>query len=125
MQETSLGIDIVSIERIKKLVQNERFLLRFFSQREREYFLLRKNSPHTVAANFAGKEALLKALGLGLGGMKLSEIEILRLASGAPVVKLSGGAEQTAERLGAADIKISLTHDAGIAAAVVTVIKSV
>ncbi len=111
------GIDIVEISRMERPTQNERFYTDFFSKDERELFDAQKYAAQTVAGRFAAKEAVLKALGLGLGDMPLSEISIIKLPSGQPEVKLKGAAKQKAEDLGVKRIHISISHDGGYAIA--------
>ena len=112
-----IGIDIVEIVRIDRPAQNERFYTDFFSDEEIAVFKACKYAPQTVAGRFAAKEAVLKALGQGLGGMPLREISIIRLPSGQPEARLTGEAKRTAEALGAKRIHISISHDGGYAIA--------
>lgn len=101
-----VGTDIVKISRIEKSIKSEAFLNRVFSERERE--LISKKGASTAAANFAAKEAFGKALGSGVRGFSLSEVEILREESGAPYILLSGDAERLAEGL---TFSVSLSHE--------------
>ena len=62
-----LGLDLCEIARMEKLLNDDRFLSRFFTEAENEYFLSRgKSSAATLAGLFAAREALGKALGCGL-----------------------------------------------------------
>ena len=70
----------------------------------------------SAAANFAAKEAFLKAAGKGLGGFALAEIQILRGEGGAPYYLLSGGAAAWAAERGA-EVRLSLAHEGGLALA--------
>lgn len=110
------GIDLVEINRIQDIVQRSRFLHRFFSQEEIDFFIKKSYSPASIAANFAGKEAFSKALGTGVRGFSLSEVSILRDEHGSPYIKLSGDAKKAA---GDRSFSISLTHTDTAAAAVV------
>jgi holo-[acyl-carrier protein] synthase len=112
-----IGIDIVEIARMGRPSQNARFYTDFFSDEELEIFKACKYAAQTVAGRFAAKEAILKALGLGLGDMPLREISIARLPSGRPEVRLTGAAKQKAEELGARRIHISIAHDGAYAVA--------
>ena len=112
-----IGIDIVEVSRMERPSQNERFYTDFFSDEERAVFEACKYAPQTVAGRFAAKEAVLKALGLGLGDMPLREISIVKLPSGRPEVKLTGEAQRKAEELGAKRIHISISHDGAYAVA--------
>ncbi|GAA0078967.1 holo-ACP synthase [Clostridium sp. CTA-5] len=85
-----IGTDIVEIHRIKKIVEsNPNFLKRFFTLNEIKYFETKGLNANSIAGNFAGKEAVSKALGTGFRGFGLKDIEILRDDLGKPVVKLS------------------------------------
>ncbi|MBY6837598.1 holo-ACP synthase [Clostridium botulinum] len=85
-----IGTDIVEIERIKKAIEsNPNFINRFFTEKEIEYFKLRKVNANTISGNFAAKEAVSKALGSGFRGFGLMDIEVLRDELGKPIVNLS------------------------------------
>ncbi len=115
-----IGCDLVDIHRIAHAMENRRFLVRNFSQAENEYFSKRQFSPAVVAANFAGKEAFAKALGTGVSGFALHEVEVLRNKAGKPYLRLTGDALSLAESLGIECLHISLTHtDASAGAFVV------
>lgn len=106
-----IGTDLVEVARVEKAIQkNDRFVSRFFGREERTYFEDSQAKIQTLAANFAGKEAVLKVFGTGLRGCQLSEIEILRDSLGKPVVKLSGAAAELAHQLEIDQIMISLSH---------------
>lgn len=104
------GIDIVEIDRIKKTMENPNFLQRFFSGEERDYFSSRGFAPQTVAGNFAGKEAFSKAIGTGISGFRLEEVEILRDELGKPHIALSGAAKKIADEMGISGLYISISH---------------
>ena len=74
------GIDLVEISRIKSAWERfgRRFLERVFTPSEQAYCLARKRPEESLAARFAAKEAVAKALGLGLGRFSWQEIEIVR-----------------------------------------------
>ncbi len=103
-----LGIDIVEIARILTAMDRwgERFLHRVYT--EPELRLCRKK-PSRLAARFAGKEAVMKALGTGARGISWREIEILAEPSGKPSVHLYGKAQAQAEGLGLDKLAISLS----------------
>jgi len=114
-----LGIDICQIERIDKALQkDERFLLRYFTQEERNY-LNTRSAAQSAAGMFAAKEAFLKALGVGLsGGVALADIGVAHDAQGCPSYSLSKKAADAMRRKGASASFLSISHDAGVAAAV-------
>ncbi len=106
---TSVGVDIIEIARIQQAVDGwgERFLHRIYTGPE---LRLSRNKPPRLAVRFAGKEAVMKALGTGIKGVSWREIEILAEPSGKPVVHLSGKARDKAESLGLDSFAISLSH---------------
>ncbi|HLG91609.1 MAG TPA: 4'-phosphopantetheinyl transferase superfamily protein, partial [Acidimicrobiales bacterium] len=71
------------------------------------------------AARFAAKEAAMKALGLGLGGLRFCEVEVARDPSGAPRLRLHGQSAERARRRGVRGWRVSLTHTESLAQAVV------
>ena len=104
----NIGIDIIEIARIERAIDRwrERFLHRIYT--EPELRLCRKK-PWRLAARFAGKEAVMKALGTGVRGISWREIEIVAEPSGKPVVNLYGKAQVKAEGLGLDKLAISLS----------------
>ncbi len=119
MVEIQSGIDLVEVARVRKSVENPRFLSRYFSEGERAIFAQKPNAHQTVAAHFAAKEAFAKALGTGVRGFALCEIEILRNELGAPFFVFSGGALALVQKMGYR-FSLSITHTREYAAAVVT-----
>lgn len=101
-----IGTDLIEINRVRKAYARESFQQKYFTERERE--LIQKKTSR-AATTFAGKEAVVKAMGTGFRGILPSEIEILREPDGAPCVCLSVKAAEQAERLGASRVHISLT----------------
>lgn len=105
------GVDIVEIDRISEIIKkNPRFLERCFTESERALFLEKGMKIETIAAGFAGKEAVSKALGTGIRGFNLVDIEILRDALGKPVVHLLGKAKDVALNKQIHRIELSLSH---------------
>jgi len=106
-----IGVDIIEIDRIEKAMKKtDRFLTRLFTEREIAYFMSKNLKAESVAGNFAGKEAVVKALGTGLRGFQWTDIEILRDELGKPVVYLYNGADQIAKDLGVSQIMLSISH---------------
>ena len=103
-----VGVDIVEIPRIKKAVERlgKRFLHRVYTEPELRQC---REKPPSLAARFAGKEAVMKALGTGAKGISWREIEILAEASGKPLVHLHGKARDKADALGLDELAISLS----------------
>lgn len=104
------GVDIVEIDRIAKAAKNERFFEKIFSEAEIALFEAGKYRMETVAGRFAAKEAVLKALGCGLGDIPMKDIETLRAPSGQPMTTLKGLAKQKADALGVKHMHISISH---------------
>ena len=86
------GIDLVSIKRIENIVRRwgDNFICRIFTPLEQEYCEKKGNKYQSYAGKFAAKEALLKALGLGLRGVNWREIEVINDNFGQPIIKTSG-----------------------------------
>ncbi|MDY7102911.1 MAG: holo-ACP synthase [Actinomycetota bacterium] len=115
-----IGIDAVDVARMRAIVaRRPGFVTRVFTDAEQAYAESAKDSAERYAARFAAKEAVLKALGVGLWKAKLSEIEVVRDAeSGAPALRLTGAAADLATERGVGRWLVSLTHTDTIAQAV-------
>lgn len=114
----SVGVDIVEIGRIERAIQRwrERFLERVYTPAE--LALCRGRAPE-LAARFAAKEAISKALGTGMRGIGWREMEILSNGRGKPLIKLYDRAQKRAQELGLTDFAISLSHSREFAIAFV------
>jgi len=107
-----IGTDIEEIERFLENIDNIDFLLKLFTQKELDYCFSKKNPSQHLAARFAGKEAIIKALsGIEISGITFTEIEIINNNLGVPYVQFS--------RPGMDNIyvKISLSHSSTISIA--------
>lgn len=114
------GIDLVPIDRIQRMLDDhaDRFLERCFTQAERDYCLSRAHPADHLAARFAAKEAILKALGTGWSaGIAWTDAEVITLPTGAPSVALHNHALRIADALGIRAWLLSLTHAGGLAMA--------
>lgn len=112
-----VGTDIVEIQRVMGACMRwPKFKTRLFTQEEWEYCGEGENYP-SLAARFAGKEAVAKALGTGVRGFQWTEIEILNDLAGAPYVTLHGKAAEVAKDKGVEQIMISLSHSKDYAVA--------
>jgi holo-[acyl-carrier protein] synthase len=117
---SGVGIDLLEIDRLERaLERHPRLAARVFTAGEREYAAARARPARHLAARFAAKEAVVKALGL-TGGFGLREIEVV--AGEPPTVRLSGRA---ADAAGDEQIKVSLTHSRDFAAAVAAIDKGI
>jgi phosphopantetheine--protein transferase-like protein len=112
-----LGIDIIKVDRIRQTLARfgARFVRRVLTAAERRYV---RDRPETMAGRWAAKEAVSKVLGLGVRGIGWQEIEVERLPTGQPAVRLHGRAAARAEQLGIARIAVSISHEADYAVAV-------
>jgi holo-[acyl-carrier protein] synthase len=114
-----VGVDLIEISRIARaLERHPGFRERCFTAAERAYCESRANPSQHYAARFAGKEAVGKALGSGVR-FTWKEIEIAGRPK--PGVALSGWTKAWAERVGAGDIELSMTHSRELAQAVCVV----
>ena len=122
-----IGIDLVKIKRIAEAHQRwgERFHHKAFTLGEIQYCLRKRDPAPSFAARFAAKEALVKALGIGLRrGVHLRDVEVQRGSLGKPVLKLHRRAEEICAREGITGIFLSLTHDQDFSSAVVVLEKA-
>ena len=111
------GIDSIEIIRIQEGIAKfgERFLRRFFTDGERSDC---GEMPPRLAARFACKEAVAKALGTGIGDVRWVDIEIRNGVNGRPVLVLHGEAIRLSDELGITQWDVSLTHTKDLASAV-------
>jgi holo-[acyl-carrier protein] synthase len=114
---TELGIDIINVDRIRATLSRfgRRFARRVLTETEDRYV---RDRPETLAGRWAAKEAVSKVLGLGVRGIGWTEIEIERLPTGQPSVRLHGRAARRAEQLGMERIAVSISHEAEYAVAI-------
>ena len=117
-----LGLDVVEIARIRKILEGppehaRRFVERCFTAREQGYCARERDPAARYAARFAAKEAASKALGVPKG-IGFHDVEILR-DEGPPTLAFDGVAFRAAAELGVARALVTLTHDGGVAVAVV------
>jgi len=112
------GIDIIEIDRIRRAIERwgERFLKRVYTDSELGRY---RKRPSSLALRFAGKEAVMKALGTGARGISWKEIEILAEPSGKPLVNLYGKAREKAGSQGLGPLAISLSDSREYAVAMV------
>lgn len=118
-QGLGIGIDIVAVERVQRLVtEHEGALGGLFTQRELAYCAGKRRRHEHLAARFAAKEAVLKALGTGLARrMRWTDVEVVNERNGRPTVNLAGAVASFAERHGLADLDVSLSHTEDMAIA--------
>jgi holo-[acyl-carrier protein] synthase len=114
---TELGIDIVKVERIARAIakHGRRFAGRVLTAAEDAYV---RDRPENFAGRWAAKEAVSKVLGLGVRGVGWREIEIVRLPTGQPTVRLHDRALRRADQLGMERVAVSISHEHEYAVAV-------
>jgi holo-[acyl-carrier protein] synthase len=114
---TELGIDIIKVDRIRAALERfgPRFSGRVLTPAESRYV---RDRPETFAGRWAAKEAVSKVLGLGVRGIGWRDIEIERLPTGQPAVRLHGRAAARSDQLGMERIAVSITHESDYAVAI-------
>ena len=114
---TELGIDIIKVARIRDTLARfgARFSRRVLTPAEQRYV---RDRPETFAGRWAAKEAVSKVLGLGVRGIGWRDIEVERLPTGQPAVRLHGRAAERAGQLGMDRIALSITHESDYAVAI-------
>jgi holo-[acyl-carrier protein] synthase len=117
----SVGVDLVEVRRVTLIAERygERFGRRVFTERELADCGLRAEA---LAARWAAKEAVAKALGTGFGPVGYLEIEVVQDGAGCPHVLLHGRAAALAEARGLARWALSISHDGGMAIAFVVAV---
>lgn len=118
----SVGVDIVNIERIEQMLKRwgTRFTDRCFTPHELEICAGR---PSSLAARFAAKEAAYKTLNTSVKNMSWQDIEVRSSSSGSPTLRFHRSAAEESRKQSWCSVSLSISHDAGVAVAVVTVIK--
>ncbi len=118
MTQLRTGIDFVDTHRVAELIDElgDTFVQQTWTEEE---IAECQSDVERLAARFAAKEATIKALQSGLAKVPLKDIRIINSPNGAPEIQLTGTAATQARELGLAQWSVSLTHDAGLAAAVV------
>ena len=112
------GVDIVKIDRFEKHIDDLKFLSKYFSPAEQEYISKKQNKKETLAGLFCAKEAVLKALGIGIGsGLDLRDISILHNDQGRPVVDVSAKLFYYLNAKNCNEVSISISHDGEYAVA--------
>lgn len=117
-----LGTDVCNIARVARYVERygARFTRRCFTELEIEHCTRYANGAEQFAARIAAKEAAAKALGTGWRrGVHWKCFEVAHEPSGKPYLRIHGRAAELASQMGVQNVNVSLTHDAGVALAVV------
>ena len=118
MNILGIGIDIIEIDRIEKVLKRTpRFLERNFTEKEIEYFKENNFRSESIAGNFAAKEAISKAIGTGIRGFNLKDIEVLRDHLGKPIVNTYNNLKEICIKYSVKEIKVSISHSENYAVA--------
>jgi holo-[acyl-carrier protein] synthase len=119
MAVIGVGTDVCSIERMRTaLARTPGLKQRVFTDDEQTYCDRRRDPAERYAARFAAKEAVMKAMGVGLGACKTRDIEIVRADSSAPSIVLHATAADLAASRGISAWHLAISHDGGVALAV-------
>jgi holo-[acyl-carrier protein] synthase len=112
------GTDIIEIGRVERVARlyGPRFIQRVYTEQEAAY--CRGRAPQ-LASRFAAKEAVMKALGTGVRGVRWRDVEVVRQRGRAPTIQLHGTALRRAERLGIDHLAVALSHSEEYAVAFV------
>ena len=115
-----IGIDLVDVQRFRKVLKRrEKIGARLFTDNELSYCHAAIDPAERMAVRLAAKEAVMKALGVGLGGVRFREIEVIKDPSGRPSLTLHGNAAQLAAETGIRHWHLSLSHTSSVAEALV------
>jgi len=116
----AIGLDTVDVARFREVLERRpRLIERLFTKAEQDECGRRADPVPGLAARFAAKEATMKALGVGIGGFAMRDVEVLRSESGAPILMTSGRASELVAKAGIDQLLVSLTHSGLVASAVV------
>lgn len=117
-----LGIDIIEHSRIKNMRLINDFIKKYFTENEQAIFFKNDKIKYkSIANNFAVKEAFSKALGTGIRGFLLNEVEVLRDEQGKPYITLYGKAKSVFESINGKNIFVSISDTDVISSAVVVI----
>lgn len=120
MTVMGVGVDAIEIGRVRAALERTPSLLdRLFTERERGACITRCGDLRYggLAARFAAKEAIAKALGTGVQGFAFRDIEVLSDERGRPTVLLHGGAKAAAAAAGIGGVHVALSHSSDLAVA--------
>jgi len=114
-----IGTDLVEVERFRlALTRRPTIEARLFSDAERAYAHRFRDPTKHLAARFGAKEAVMKAMGVGLWKFPMRDVEVVKLASGEPILRLHDKAAALAAQRGVREWRLTLTHTDTVAQAV-------
>lgn len=114
-----IGVDLVELDRFRRaLARTPTLADRLFTEGELAYAAQRDDPTERLAVRFAAKEAVMKAMGVGLGAFPLHEVEVVRADSGQPSLALRGAAADVAADCGVTRWLLTLTHTERVAQAI-------
>lgn len=120
MTIVGIGTDVVDLHRFRESLERTPGLRdRLFTDHERVYAERKADPTDRLAARFAAKEATMKALGVGIGAIRMADIEVVHHDDGRPELVLHGSARRLAAHKGVAHWHLSLTHSDTVAQAMV------
>lgn len=115
-----IGVDVVDVPRMREVLERTpSFRERTFTEGERADAEKRRDPSERFAARFAAKEAVMKAMGLGLGAFGFYDVETVLAESGRPSLKITGRAAELADEAGITAWHLSLSHTDNTAIAMV------
>jgi holo-[acyl-carrier protein] synthase len=117
-----IGVDVVAVDRLRRWLDDESLLKRYFSSQERAAIYQRRDGAAlSLAARFAAKEAFAKALGTGFRGFGLRDVWVVNDPLGKPEIHVTGAAQRALIRVGGNRVWLSLTHEQDNAIAMVVI----
>ncbi len=121
-----IGMDAVELDRFRLVLSRRAGLKdRLFSDAERRYADRKADPTERYAARFAAKEAVMKAMGVGLWKFKLRDVEVAKARSGAPSIVLHGRAAEMAIERGISGWLLTMTHTEKTAFAIAVALREV
>ncbi len=121
-----IGMDAVELDRFRLAMSRRTGLKdRLFSDAERAYADRRNDPTERYAARFAAKEAVMKAMGVGLWKFKLRDVEVVKARSGAPSIRLHGRAAEMADERSITQWLLTMTHTENTAFAIAVALREV
>lgn len=112
------GVDIVQIKRVENMNNLDTFIKRNFTKAEQEYIYSKNKIHQTIAGLYAAKEAVLKAIGIGIcKGLNLNDVEITHNKNGEPNIQINAKVNYYLNLVNCSDATISISHDGDYAVA--------